>query len=85
MDYKFRAGTTRGGGDIFPSTDVGRNITYTAVGLTLENFKARFKKKKDEEYGISNCITCIYVIALMCIQHRYNLRMFSVNDYSEKL
>jgi hypothetical protein len=39
VDYKFRAGTTRGGDDIVPKTDVGRNVTYTASGLTLENFK----------------------------------------------
>jgi hypothetical protein len=39
VDYKFQAGTTRGGDDIVPQTDVGKNVSYTAVGLTLENFK----------------------------------------------
>lgn len=39
VDFKFRAGSTPGGGDVFPQTDVGRNQTYTAKGLTLENFK----------------------------------------------
>lgn len=41
VDFKFRAGTTPGGGDVFPRTDVGRNQTYTATGLTLENFQVK--------------------------------------------
>lgn len=39
VDFKFRAGTKPGDGDVFPQADVGRNQTYTAKGLALENFK----------------------------------------------
>lgn len=42
VDFKFRAGSTPGGGDVFPQTDVGRNLTYTATGLTLQNFKVNY-------------------------------------------
>lgn len=43
VDFKFRAGTTQGGGDVFPQTDVGRNQTYTATGLLLKNFKVNYE------------------------------------------
>ncbi|XP_078322971.1 uncharacterized protein LOC111122905 [Crassostrea virginica] len=42
VDFRFRAGTRPGGGDVFPETDVGKNQTFTATGLTLDNFKTYF-------------------------------------------
>ena len=42
VDFKFRVGTRPGGGDVFPETDVGKNQTFTATGLTLDNFKVSF-------------------------------------------
>jgi hypothetical protein len=39
VTYKFQVGTTPGGEDVVPPTDVGAVDSYSATGLNLEIFK----------------------------------------------
>ncbi|XP_061181031.1 uncharacterized protein LOC133189645 [Saccostrea echinata] len=42
VTYKFQAGTTPGGADVVPSLDVGSMDSYSATGLSLQNFKTYY-------------------------------------------